>query len=412
MNNIFFNYNLINNNNINLFFNINFKFLLFLNMINYNNVYYEDIINKQKDKIKMLKDELYLKNKLISENENNEFKFNIDNQINELRNQNINNQNKNYILNLNNQINLLNQKIIEKDKIIENFQKISIEAQNKIEFLLKINNNYSKEIDSLKEKILKINEKNEKLNKNLSQNNNENLLNQINILKIELNNIEKDFSYKLLEKEKKINQILKINTQLQKKLDFTNRRMNILQKRNEVKKINTNNSYILTNLNNSNNSLTDNTNSNNYNNQNNYNYTNNISPYYKSYSNISPEFSNRIINNNNLKKSKSEAHSNKKNNFIPKNNSKLNNNFGKNLVIDSNENNINNNNNENNNDENNNNENNINNNNDINNENNNNNKNNYNDNKYNENNNNEDNYNDIDDNFNDDNNNNNINSPN
>ena len=107
------------------------------------------------------------------------------------------------INNLRNENTMLKYNLNEKLQLINHFQKISIEAQEKIDKLINVNKKILKENEEMKEKIKKINneKKNNKKKESLK------IKDDINSIKDELNHVHNFYSNQLIEKENCLNNL-------------------------------------------------------------------------------------------------------------------------------------------------------------------------------------------------------------
>ena len=107
------------------------------------------------------------------------------------------------INNLRNENTMLKYNLNEQIQLINHFQKISIEAQEKIDKLINVNKKILKENEEMKEKIKKINneKKNNKKKESLK------IKDDINSIKEEINHVHNFYSNQLIEKENCLNNL-------------------------------------------------------------------------------------------------------------------------------------------------------------------------------------------------------------
>ena len=107
------------------------------------------------------------------------------------------------INNLRNENTILKYNLNEQIQLINHFQKISIEAQEKIDKLINVNKKILKENEEMKEKIKKINneKKNNKKKESLK------IKDDINSIKEEINHVHNFYSNQLIEKENCLNNL-------------------------------------------------------------------------------------------------------------------------------------------------------------------------------------------------------------
>ena len=158
-----------------------------------NNMYdLEERIQQEKEKILELEKEVKGTN-FNQEEDDNQFQLHnklaeeYGSNLNALRNENI----------------FLKQTLEETNKIIDSFQKVSIEAQEKMNTLINQNKKLSDEVNLIKSKLMKYkNEKKENENKK-----NLEMEEQIAYLKNELKNLNEYFNCQLAQKEAMINDL-------------------------------------------------------------------------------------------------------------------------------------------------------------------------------------------------------------
>jgi hypothetical protein len=127
-----------------------------------------------------------------------------NNQIhNSHRTSNVSEQYKRIINQLSNENNMLKSILEEKMKIIEIFQKVTIEAKDKIDLLINENKKLIDENNRFKENIKLIEKEKKEELKNL----NFKLQNELNLLKEELNTIQNYYNNQLKKKENYINNL-------------------------------------------------------------------------------------------------------------------------------------------------------------------------------------------------------------
>ena len=158
-----------------------------------NNMYdLEERIQQEKEKILELEKEVKGTNFNQEEDDN---QFQLHNKLAEEYGSNLNT--------LRNENAFLKQTLEEKNKIIDSFQKVSIEAQEKMNTLINQNKKLSDEVNLIKTKLVKYkNEKKENENKK-----NMEMEEQIAYLKNELKNLNEYFNCQLAQKEAMINDL-------------------------------------------------------------------------------------------------------------------------------------------------------------------------------------------------------------
>ena len=149
-----------------------------------------------------------------NENDENEFQINnkiaeeFGSKINTLRNENL----------------FLKQNLEEKNKIIESFQNVSVEAQEKMKELINQNQKLCNEMYEIKNKLLKY--KIERKENNKKKQND--WIQQIESLKTEINTLNDNFKEQLNEKEILINDLKETCKNLQNQIEI-NKKVNNLE---------------------------------------------------------------------------------------------------------------------------------------------------------------------------------------
>ena len=149
-----------------------------------------------------------------NENDENEFQINnkiaeeFGSKINTLRNENL----------------FLKQNLEEKNKIIESFQNVSVEAQEKMKELINQNQKLCNEMYEIKNKLLKY--KIERKENNKKKQND--WIQQIDSLKTEINTLNDNFKEQLNEKEILINDLKETCKNLQNQIEI-NKKVNNLE---------------------------------------------------------------------------------------------------------------------------------------------------------------------------------------
>ena len=153
-------------------------------------------------------------NNYNNENDENEFQINnkiaeeFGSKINTLRNENL----------------FLKQNLEEKNKIIESFQNVSVEAQEKMKELINQNQKLCNEMYEIKNKLLKY--KIERKENNKKKQND--WIQQIESLKTEINTLNDNFKEQLNEKEILINDLKETYKNLQNQIEI-NKKVNNLE---------------------------------------------------------------------------------------------------------------------------------------------------------------------------------------
>ena len=153
-------------------------------------------------------------NNYNNENDENEFQINnkiaeeFGSKINTLRNENL----------------FLKQNLEEKNKIIESFQNVSVEAQEKMKELINQNQKLCNEMYEIKNKLLKY--KIERKENNKKKQND--WIQQIDSLKTEINTLNDNFKEQLNEKEILINDLKETCKNLQNQIEI-NKKVNNLE---------------------------------------------------------------------------------------------------------------------------------------------------------------------------------------
>ena len=153
-------------------------------------------------------------NNYNNENDENEFQINnkiaeeFGSKINTLRNENL----------------FLKQNLEEKNKIIESFQNVSVEAQEKMKELINQNQKLCNEMYEIKNKLLKY--KIERKENNKKKQND--WIQQIESLKTEINTLNDNFKEQLNEKEILINDLKETCKNLQNQIEI-NKKVNNLE---------------------------------------------------------------------------------------------------------------------------------------------------------------------------------------
>ena len=184
---------------------------------------FENRIKQENENISELEKEMrekyinnYNENNNNNNNENDENEFQINNKIaeefgskiNTLRNENL----------------FLKQNLEEKNKIIESFQNVSVEAQEKMKELINQNQKLCNEMYEIKNKLLKY--KIERKENNKKKQND--WIQQIESLKTEINTLNDNFKEQLNEKEILINDLKEICKNLQNQIEI-NKKVNNLE---------------------------------------------------------------------------------------------------------------------------------------------------------------------------------------
>ena len=172
------------------------------------NIYFEQKIEEQKEEIKKLQNETKDKNKcfLIKK----DIKDKLCHDLSILKKKNIQYEN---IINSYKIENLhLKQIILEKEKIIKNFQKVASEAKKRIETLFEENKKLIEENKAINQQL-------ENYKSTIEKNQDKEMLNKLQSLKYELNKIENYYITQLNEKKEKENQEIKIEKEEDKKKD-------------------------------------------------------------------------------------------------------------------------------------------------------------------------------------------------
>ena len=184
---------------------------------------FENRIKQENENISELEKEMrekyinnYNENNNNNNNENDENEFQINNKIaeefgskiNTLRNENL----------------FLKQNLEEKNKIIESFQNVSVEAQEKMKELINQNQKLCNEMYEIKNKLLKY--KIERKENNKKKQND--WIQQIDSLKTEINTLNDNFKEQLNEKEILINDLKETCKNLQNQIEI-NKKVNNLE---------------------------------------------------------------------------------------------------------------------------------------------------------------------------------------
>ena len=184
---------------------------------------FENRIKQENENISELEKEMrekyinnYNENNNNNNNENDENEFQINNKIaeefgskiNTLRNENL----------------FLKQNLEEKNKIIESFQNVSVEAQEKMKELINQNQKLCNEMYEIKNKLLKY--KIERKENNKKKQND--WIQQIESLKTEINTLNDNFKEQLNEKEILINDLKETCKNLQNQIEI-NKKVNNLE---------------------------------------------------------------------------------------------------------------------------------------------------------------------------------------
>ena len=194
------------------------------NNFEYNKILdFENRIKQENENISELEKEMrekyinnYNENNNNNNNENDENEFQINNKIaeefgskiNTLRNENL----------------FLKQNLEEKNKIIESFQNVSVEAQEKMKELINQNQKLCNEMYEIKNKLLKY--KIERKENNKKKQND--WIQQIESLKTEINTLNDNFKEQLNEKEILINDLKETCKNLQNQIEI-NKKVNNLE---------------------------------------------------------------------------------------------------------------------------------------------------------------------------------------
>ena len=184
---------------------------------------FENRIKQENENISELEKEMrekyinnYNENNNNNNNENDENEFQINNKIaeefgskiNTLRNENL----------------FLKQNLEEKNKIIESFQNVSVEAQEKMKELINQNQKLCNDMYEIKNKLLKY--KTERKENNKKKQND--WIQQIESLKTEINTLNDNFKEQLNEKEILINDLKETCKNLQNQIEI-NKKVNNLE---------------------------------------------------------------------------------------------------------------------------------------------------------------------------------------
>ena len=169
-------------------------------------IYFEQKIEEQKEEIKKLQNESKENNKcfLIKK----DIKDKLCHDLSILKKKNI--QYENIINSYKIENSHLKKIILEKEKIIKNFQKVASEAKKRIETLFEENK-------KLIEENKLINQQLENYKSTTENNQDKEMLNKLQSLKDELNKIENYYITQLNEKKEKENQDIKIEKEEDKK---------------------------------------------------------------------------------------------------------------------------------------------------------------------------------------------------
>lgn len=157
-------------------------------------------------------------------NNNNEYNYNNEDDENQFQ---INNKiAEEYGSNLNalrNENLFLKQSLEEKNKIIESFQNVSVEAQEKMKELINQNQKLYNEMCEVKHKLFKY--KIERKENNKKKEND--WIEQIEYLKKEINTLNDSFKEQLTEKETLINELKETCQNLQNQIEINNKTNNL-----------------------------------------------------------------------------------------------------------------------------------------------------------------------------------------